>query len=299
MTARILTISEADYFADRVIEVPTLSQSIAKLIVDKSPLHAWASHPRLGNCADRGDTKAMDDGTLMHHMLLGTGEDAVVLVHADNYRTKDAQIARDAAIADGKLPVLAHLHAALKAGVGMMRDRMADAGVDLDLFDAAQAEAGILWYEGDVACRGRMDKLYVPNAADVASGAMSPRSVIFDVKKSRSAHPLACARHMLAYGYDIQRAAYTSAVEQLTGAPGEVDFQFIFIEDKAPYAVTVGRPDGIMRELGTRKWTQAVATWKSCLASGKWPGYATAPVNLEAPAWAIGQQMESEMEDEE
>lgn len=285
-TPQLLTLNDADYFADKVLEVPTLSQTIAKLIVDKSPLHAWASHPRLGNCADRDDTKAKDDGTLMHHMLLGTGADSVVLIDADNYRTKAAQEARDAATAAGKLPVIAAKHNELKAGVGMMRDRMADAGVDLDLFDAAQAEAGILWYEDGVACRGRMDKLHIE------------RRVIFDVKKSRSAHPLACARHMLAYGYDIQHTAYTSAVEALTGAMGEVDMQFIFIEDKAPYAVTVGRPDGIMRELGDRKWKQAVATWKACLASGKWPGYATAPVRLESPAWALSQQMESEMEDE-
>jgi hypothetical protein len=288
VTARLLTLSDADYFADNVLpETPTLSQSIAKLIVDKSPLHAWASHPRLGNCADRESTKALDDGTLMHHMLLGTGDGNVEIIAADNYRTKVAQEARDLAIAAGKLPVLAHLHAALTAGVSMMRDRMADAGVDMDLFDAAQAEAGILWYEGDVACRGRMDKLHVD------------RRIIFDVKKSSSAHPLACARHMLAYGYDIQHTAYTSALEALTGAHGEVDMQFIFIEDKAPYAVTVGRPDGIMRELGARKWKQAVATWKACLASGKWPGYATGPVNLEAPAWAISQQMVAEMEDED
>lgn len=287
-TPRLLTLSDADYFADKVLEeTPTLSQSIATLIVDKSPLHAWANHPRLGNCAERGDTKAMDDGTLMHHMLLGTGADSVVLIDAKDFRTKDAQALRDAAVADGKLPVLAHKHAELLAGVGMMRDRMADAGVDLDLFDAAQSEAGILWYEDGIACRGRMDKLHVE------------RRTIFDVKKSRSAHPLACARHMLSYGYDIQWAAYTSGLDALTQAQGHVDMQFIFIEDKAPYAVTVGRPDGIMRELGTKKWKQAVATWKACLASGKWPGYATAPVRLEAPAWAISQQMASEMEEDD
>jgi hypothetical protein len=287
VTARLLTITDADYYADRVLDAPTLSQSIARLIVDKSPLHAWAAHPRLGNCGKPDASKAMDDGTLMHHMLLGTGTDNVVLVEADNYRTKDAQTLRDMAIAAGKLPVLAHKHNELLAAVGMIRDRMADAGVDLDIFDAAQSEAAILWHEGDMVCRGKMDKLHVE------------RRTIFDVKKSRSAHPTACARHMLAYGYDIQWAAYTAAVEALTGASGEVDMQFIFIENDAPYAVTVGRPDGIMRELGTRKWKQAVATWKACLASGKWPGYAAAPVRLEAPAWAISQQMVAEMEDEE
>jgi hypothetical protein len=196
--ARLLDVSEADYFTDKILpDTPTLNQSIAKLIVDQSPLHAWANHPRLGNCAERGDTKSMDDGTLMHHMLLGTGADSVALIDAKDFRTKDAQQARDAAIAAGLLPVLAHKHAELKRGVGMMRDRLAGAGVDLDLFDAAQTEAGILWYEDGVPCRGRMDKLHVE------------RRTIFDVKKTRSAHPLACARHMLNYGYDIQWAAYT------------------------------------------------------------------------------------------
>lgn len=287
MNARLLTLSDADYFADKVLDTPTLSQSIARLLVDQSPLHAWAAHPRLGNCSGEEPTKALDDGTLMHHMLLGTGKDSVAIIDAKDYRTKAAQEVRDAAIAAGLLPVLAHKHAELKAGVSMMRDRMADAGVDLDLFDSAQSEAGILWYEDGVACRGRIDKLHVE------------RRNIFEVKKSRNAHPLACARHMLAYGYDIQWAAYTSGLDKLTDALGHVDMQFIFIEDNAPYAVTVGRPDGIMRELGTKKWRRAIDIWQLCLKDGKWPGYATAPVKLEAPAWAISQQMVAEMEDEE
>ena len=287
MSARILTITDADYFADKILpDTPTLSQSIAKLMLDHSPLHAWANHPRLGNCAEKESTVALDDGTLMHHMMLGVGAANVTVIDADNYRTKDAQALRDAALAAGSTPVLAHKFNALKAGSKMMRDRLADAGVDLDLFDAAQTEAAVLWHEDGVACRGKMDKLHVE------------RRIIFDVKKSRNAHPMACARHMLNYGYDLQWAAYTSGVEALTGAHGEVDMQFIFIEDVAPYAVTVGRPDGIMRELGMKKWKKAISTWKECLASGKWPGYATAPVRLEAPTWAISQQMESEMEDE-
>jgi hypothetical protein len=69
-------------------------------------------------------------------------------------------------------------------------------------------------------------------------------------------------------------------------------------EENAPYVATVGRPDGIMRELGMKKWKRAVATWTECLSSGKWPGYAQAPVRLEAPAWAVSQQMAAEMEDD-
>lgn len=287
MSARLLEISEADYFADKILpDTPTLSQSIASVLIDKSPLHAWAAHPRLGNCDGSETTKALDDGTLMHHMLLGTGAGAVTIIDAKDYRTKDAQALRDAAIAAGSLPVLAHKYDELFSGVKTIRQRMADAGVDLALFDAAKSESAILWQEDGVWCRGKMDKLHVE------------RRTIFDVKKTRSAKPSDCGKAMMNYGYDIQWAAYTSALDELTGSPGDADMQIIFIEDVAPYVVTVGRPDGIMRELGAKKWRQAVAMWKSCMESGRWPGYAASPVRFEAPPWSIAQQMASEMEDE-
>jgi hypothetical protein len=40
-------ISAADYFSDKLSPVPSLNSSIAKLLITRSPKHAWMQHPRL------------------------------------------------------------------------------------------------------------------------------------------------------------------------------------------------------------------------------------------------------------
>ena len=54
-TARLVRMPARDYHADPG-ETPTLSASIAKRIVNESPLHAWLKHPRLGGLPDEPTT---------------------------------------------------------------------------------------------------------------------------------------------------------------------------------------------------------------------------------------------------
>ena len=69
MTASILNVSESEYRADP-LSVPSLSASIAKVLIMESPAHAYDIHPKLGNRA-RKPSAAMDEGTLIHTLLLG------------------------------------------------------------------------------------------------------------------------------------------------------------------------------------------------------------------------------------
>lgn len=286
-TARILQCTEAEYFADPCA-TPSLSQSIAHTMLARSPLHAWAEHPRLGNCAEATTTKALDAGQLIHKLLLGAGRE-IEVVQAPDWRTKAAQQQRDEAVAAGRLPVLEHAFANAKQCTEVVLQRMAEAGVNMTDFECAQSEVSVEWREGvigggTVLCRGRMDKLLLGDT----------RAVVFDVKKIRSAEPRTCARHMVDYGYDIQHAAYTSAVRALRpDLAGRIDFLFVFIEDSQPYAITPARPDGVMREHGESRWHRAVQTWARCLSKNHWPGYAECPISLEAPPWAIAQEMEN------
>ena len=68
----VYSISLQQYVADPVVR-PSLSASIGWTLLTRSPLHAWAAHPRLGQADETAPTKAMDFGTVAHRLLLEDG----------------------------------------------------------------------------------------------------------------------------------------------------------------------------------------------------------------------------------
>ena len=273
MTARLLDISTADYHADVGSGVPRLSASIARELVAKSPLHAWQIHPRLGG-TPRAPTEKMDAGSLVHALLLGDGMDEFAVIDVADFRTKAAQALRDAAIEQGKTVIKAADLARTTLVVNRLRERLTDIGIDL----TGTSEMKVEWTEtvaGEtVLCRGMMDHVIGPQ--------------ILDLKTTTSADLKSCARHVIEYGYDIQGAAYVSALGKLhPELRGRGEFVAVFLETEPPYAVTPVRFDGTLRELGQRKWERAVKTWGQCLRTGIWPGYVGGITQIEAPTWAL------------
>src|SRR5207245_8942784 len=160
MTARFLDVSAEQYHSDPC-QQPSLSVSIATELILRSPLHAWQIHPRLGGLR-RPTTEAMSDGTLIHALLLGKGEDRIAVLDVENFRTKAAQEARDAAIAIGRAVVKATDYEEAKGIVETLKGRIAKYGV---VFDGL-SEQVIEWHEpteedGDVLCRAMLDHLAV------------------------------------------------------------------------------------------------------------------------------------------
>src|SRR4051812_44666757 len=95
-------IAKNEYLSDPC-ERPSLSSSIASLMLQRSPAHAFAAHPRLGG--HRSDpTEAMLNGTLIDSLLCG-GDTEIIESPYDEYRTKEAREWRDATAATGKLAV--------------------------------------------------------------------------------------------------------------------------------------------------------------------------------------------------
>jgi len=257
----------------------SLSASIAHKLVSQSPLHAWHAHPRLGGAEREPPTREMDEGALVHALMLGAGPE-IVPVDADDWRTKAAKEAREAARDAGKLPVLAaKLETARKLSEQLLA-RLADRGVVF----SGMSELTAVWREGDTKCRGRLDHW----REDIAT--------IYDLKFYSSAQPEAFARQMIAHGLDIQRAAYVSAAEKIRpDLAGRVRFLNVVIESSEPHPITLVEARGSMREMGERKWRRAVELWERCLSSGKWPAYADDIVPVEAPAWAIAADMEKQL----
>lgn len=277
MSARILNVSEAEYFADPCSK-PSLSQSVAKILVSESPQHAWLAHPRLGNQRSE-PTAALDEGTIIHKLLLGKGA-AIEVIDAPDFRTKAAQSARDVAIECSRVPVLRSKFDALQTAADQLRDRCSTLGYELN----GESEVAIEWEEptsdGPVLCRARLDHVFMD------------RGVIYDVKKTRTANPKYLKRNFVDLGYDIQRAAYTRALAALCpDLAGRIKFEFLFVEVAPPYSVVPVVVDGAFREIGAQRWSQAVHVWQRCLASGRFPGYCDRAVTLEAPPYVVAEYL--------
>ena len=258
-------------------EVPRLSPSIAHILISKSPLHAWQAHRLLGAAA--GDaldpTEAQRRGTVLDKLLFGVGPELEVLPF-DSWRSKDAQAARDAAIAAGKLPVLDAQIVEYGDTVTRIREGLARKGVVLD----GESQQPITWESDGVLCKG------IPDHVVLARGQ------IYDLKTTTDASPEGIARSMARYGSHMQAAAYVEAVEKThPELAGRVRMHFLYCEVAPPYAVTVAEAAGSMRSLGEAKWRRAVRTWRECLASGVWPDYADDVVRIEAKPWMLDEEM--------
>ena len=285
MNCFLTDIPAAEYHADD-IGAPrvTLSASIAHEIVAKSPLHAWMRHPKLGN-GPRESTTAMDRGTRIHALVLGTPLELSVIL-ADDYRTKAAQAQRDAAREQGLIPILARELDEDSEAARCIVEQLKAKGVVLP----GNKEAVAVWEESatgvPVLCRGMMDHV--------------DSQYIDDLKTCASAHPDKLARRCTEYGYHIQAAAYLSAIGKIhPSLAGRIRFRWLFAEildtagTKLPRAiVTVAHPSGAMLELGAALWQRAIDTWSRCLAEDRWPGYAESEAALDPPPWAMRELVE-------
>lgn len=266
-------IAERQYHADRLGDddaPPRLSASTAKDLILRSPLHAFTHHPRLGGV--RGEASdAMENGTLIHALLLDKGRD-IVGVEAKDWRTNDAKAAREEARSKGKIAVLADKLAAAENTAKLLRARMELQGLKLD----GDSEVTAAWESDGVLCRGRFDHLI--------DGA-----TIVEVKTCESGHPKAIQRAIESYGYDIGGAAY---VEALATIRPEVAPRLVwaFVECFQPYSVTLVEFRGSMAELGRRRWARAKRLWSKCLATNQWPGYADGVIEVEASDFAISRE---------
>lgn len=254
----LLEIDPTTYHNDPAL-TPSLSASVAHLLVSASPLHAFVEHPRLGG-VKRERTKSMNTGDLFHALLLGAGKQ-LEIIDADNYKLKTTQDTRDAAFDAGKIPVLAPVHAEAASGCRIIAQRLADIGIT---FPPKRSEVGLFWVDhttdGEpVQCRGLIDSWQPP--------------LEYDLKSCRRATKEAIASAIAEHGYAIQRAAYRRGLEaNVPKLAGRIAQRLIFFETAPPYDVVPVRLSALFAELGETLWQRAVDTWAECLRTESWPG---------------------------
>ncbi len=275
-------MSAADYHA---APVPSLTASIANILINQSPAHAFANHPRLNPHFKREDDPKYDLGTTMHQLLL-EGVDNAHIVHAENWRTKAAQEARDEARAHGLIPLLPHQHEEAKRAVDAAWQQILAHPAAPPLFRDGKPEQTIMWEEdGGVWCRARLD------------WRRDDDLVLDDLKTcGQSADPRKWQRTMLSIGAATQARFYCRGIRKLTGR--EPDFRFVVVETHEPFAVSVVSLAPSLEQLADAQVEYALRIWRRCITSGEWPGYDQRVAHVEAPGWLEADWLEREaMED--
>lgn len=279
----IHTLDAGDYHADPS-DTPSLSASIAHLLVNQTPRHAWNAHPRLNPNFEREEKAIYDSGTVAHSLILEGDASKVCIVEADDWRTKAAQQERNEARENGQVALLAKDWKRVRQMADAIRDQLARRNEEPALFTDGKAEQSMVWQEGGVTCRARVDWL------------RDDHVTIDDLKTTgRSANPLQWSKNTLwSIGADIQVAFNLRGLKAITGE--KATFRYVLIENQPPYAISVVSLAASALELGQQKADRAIQLWKQCLDSGDWPAYPPSTYFAETPAFEEARWMEHDGE---
>lgn len=236
-----------------------LGSTSLKTLAMKTPAHYKhdQSHPK--------ESDAFLIGTAFHALTLEDDRDSIELVDAATWTGKAAKEAKNAAIANGKNPLLAKDLPVIEA----MRDAVFAHPLAKKLFTGHVAEQSFFWEEDGLKLKAR------PDAQNLG--------LIGDLKSTLNANPNDFARTAYSLGYFISAALYQDGVHALTGE--RRPFVFVNVEKSAPYLVSVIELDQDALDWGSRMLDRAKRIYRECAESGNWPGYPQySKVSL--PRWA-------------
>lgn len=210
--------------------------------------------------------REFDLGNAVHAAVLGKGSDIVEIPYP-NYRTGDAQTARDLAYDAGKIPLLPKEKEQVDAMAAAVR-RHRQAG---PMFAPGNgiAERSVYWTDPatGVRCRVRPDWLIVRPEV----------TVVVDLKTTTDANPKACSKAIASYSYHQQGALYLDGVQAAGLAPEGARFVFVFQSKKPPYLITVRELAGQEEDIGRARNERALRIYADCERTGEWPDW-TGPV---------------------
>ena len=253
-------ISAQDYHRDPAPE-PSLSSSVAQVLVGQSPAHARLAHPRLNpDYQPREPTPAMELGTAVHGIALGfIGH--FEFVDAPDWRTKAAKQAREIIRSDSAVALLEK-----------QRDQVFAMAESIRKYLPSEftPEVTILWSDNGAWFRARLDVM--------ADG------IIYDIKTTGLfAHSDDWGRTKL-WDYAMQVGLYRRAyaVEHEGELPR---WRFIVQEDKPPYASQVYALDEKALAYCDDLAARAMFQWANCMEKNEWPAYPDFGVLAELPGW--------------
>lgn len=278
----IYAVPADEYHADPCAE-PSLSRSVAKLLVDRSPMHARWRHPRLNaQLGPRKGANNLDIGSGCHMLLLGKGAQIDVCEERD-WKRKSAQEFRASAWENGRIPVTRPQMDKMLRMEKAAREQMGDVEI---------TEPETTWIANDLGVWLRC-----------MTDGMSPDGMtIYDYKTTAgSAHPTqGIPRIASQQGYDFQQAFYERVITSVQPeVAGRLRFEFLVQEVEEPFALCMAPLSEADVAVARRQVDYAVGLWKACLERGEWPGYGRAVDPVKLPEWRFREWLQREMEEME
>lgn len=197
-------------------------------------------------------------GTAAHSMLLEDDASSIVVVDAENWRTKAAKEQRDAARAAGKTALLAR--------------HVKDVGAMVDAAQAfiAQSEIAEYWAGGESELAGIAldDGVWLRARFDRITAS---RRFITDYKSTTDVAPEVFSRQIVRMGYHVQEAFYRR-VAQILGAVGP---RFVFLAQSCepPYECSLHACEPALQEIAEAQVQRAIDIWRECMKKKEWPSY--------------------------
>jgi hypothetical protein len=281
-------LTHEQYHADPCA-IPSLSSSIAKLLVRRSARHAWQAHARFGNIG-MIPTRVMDDGSAMHAMMLGQAHliDPIRTVYGSkvkdkekigkpvvDFKTQDAQDERDEIRGMGRIPILAHRLPELIRCKGIAQARIAETDDGPGFLAEGRSEICAVAVEDGVMLRCLIDRL--PD-----DYALPPN----DLKCTElSAAPGGWDRR-LQTEYAFQDAFYRRVLKGAEGVE-RPPMRFFVIELDPPHGVAVLAADESLRALAEAEVERAMRVWRECTRLNVWPCYGKQTAWIGATPWQI------------
>lgn len=274
-------IPEATYHRDPVKGGSLSSSGARKLLAPSCPaLYRYEQDHK------QPHKKVFDFGSAAHQLVLGEGP-GIVQIDAADMRTKAAKEQRDAAYAEGKIPLLPKEYQQVQA----MADELKRHPIAGRLFQpgTGKPEQSLFWRDPatGVICRARLD--WLPTQVK------GKRLIIGDYKTARSVAPHDLQKAIHEHGYHQQDDFYRRGARELGIGDKDTSFVFIFQQKTAPYLVTVVELDWEARRIGKERNDAALKTYKRCMETGVWPGFSDDITILSLPVYAERQHDEEFM----
>lgn len=279
----------AAYFRDPCVE-PSFTQSLAKILIEHSPLHAKLAHPRLTPQTepDTDYDKAKAIGNAAHLTMLGRGKKLAVEDFPD-WRTKEAKAFKAAAIEAGKEPILAkHQDVAwsmVKAGQEQLR-RIPD------------CDRAFLDGSAEVVIAAQIDGIWLRAMIDWITPDLRE---VWDYKTTgQSSAPYATGRLMSSAGWHIQAAMHELILDEIDpDGAGRRRHLFVAQEQFEPFALTVNEISESALTMGRKQLSYAINIWRDCLTKNRWPAYPPRIIRPELPGFAEKSWLDREVAESE
>lgn len=284
----------AAYFADPTPS-PSFTQSLAKVLIEQSPFHAYQAHPRLNvKPADEDDgevekyVKAQAIGNAAHSLMLCRGK-ALAVGEFDSWRGKDAGNFRANAIAGKMEPILRKHYDMADAMVGKARDQ---------LDKIAGCERAFLVGDAEVVIASCEDGLWLRSMVDWITPDLLE---VWDYKTiGGSASPYVMGKKMFVDGWHIQAAMHERIMNAIDPAnAGRRRYRYVAQEQDDPHALTVCEVGEAALTIGRKQIGYAIDIWRACTEAGAWPSYPPRIIRPELPGWAEQSWLERELAEDE